>query len=266
MKSNNQWTLPNRTATKPPGQTAPSMSEDGSTNASEVRVQCERHPDPSLRFRPTAWAKLVFVRDLGETEVGGFAITAPDDLLFVHDIRLVKQISTRVSVDFDRQDVADFLDEQADREPRREPRPEQRGRIWVLTHPGEWANPSTTDEETFCRVLGCRQWAVMFILASGGKTYARLRFNVGPGGEIAIPVRVDYSQPFAASNQRAWEEEYLACVQPEVAMADRSPNLEPHQAGTREPFGADEDEYFNHWRLLMDDPFVQMEGVPDYPF
>jgi hypothetical protein len=30
----------------------------------------------------------------------------------------------------------------------------------------------------------------MFVLARGGKSYARLRFNVGPGGNIVIPVEV----------------------------------------------------------------------------
>ena len=36
---------------------------------------------PSLRFTPTAWAKLLFLRDYGETEVGAFGIAAIDDLL-----------------------------------------------------------------------------------------------------------------------------------------------------------------------------------------
>ena len=45
-----------------------------------------------LRFRPTAWAKLLFLRDYGQTEVGGFGITPADDLLYVEDVRLVKQV------------------------------------------------------------------------------------------------------------------------------------------------------------------------------
>jgi len=31
---------------------------------------------PKLRFSPTAWAKLLFLRDRGPTEVGGFGITS----------------------------------------------------------------------------------------------------------------------------------------------------------------------------------------------
>jgi hypothetical protein len=48
----------------------------------------------------------------------------------------------------------------------------------------------------------------MLILANGGDVYARLRFNVGPGGEVLIPVEVDYGCEFAASDPEAWELEY----------------------------------------------------------
>ena len=43
---------------------------------------------PTLWLSPTAWAKLLFLRDQGETEVGGFGIASPDDLLHVEDIQL----------------------------------------------------------------------------------------------------------------------------------------------------------------------------------
>ena len=66
------------------------------------------------------------------------------------------------------------------------------------------------EEETFLRVLGTADWAVMFILAREGQSYASLRFHVGPGGTVPIPVCVDYSRPFAARDRAAWEEEYLA--------------------------------------------------------
>ena len=48
-----------------------------------------------------------------------------------------------------------------------------------------------------------------------GKTYARLRFYVGPGGQILIPVAVDYRLPFAAADHAAWEAEYQAHIQTE---------------------------------------------------
>jgi len=54
----------------------------------------------------------------------------------------------------------------------------------------------------------------MFILAQNDKTYARLSFNVGPGGQVLIPVTVDYSDDFGPSDKQAWDAEYQANVIP----------------------------------------------------
>ena len=86
--------------------------------------------------------------------------------------------------------------------------PEQFARLWMHTHPGSSPLPSSTDENTFGRVFGECHWSVMFILARTGQTYARLRFGVGPGGDMEIPVEVDYSEPFAASDHLLWLEQY----------------------------------------------------------
>ena len=120
----------------------------------------------------------------------------------------MQQQCTPVSVRFDDEAVADFFDRQVDKG--RHPR--QFARIWVHTHPCDCARPSGTDEQTFARCFGRADWAVMFILACGGETYARLRFNVGPGGELEIPNEVDFSLPFAAAEQEAWEQEFQANV------------------------------------------------------
>ena len=65
---------------------------------------------PKLRFSPTAWAKLLCLRDLGPTEVGGFGITDAGDLLHVRDIALVPQRCNEVFVAFDDTAVAEFFD------------------------------------------------------------------------------------------------------------------------------------------------------------
>ena len=52
----------------------------------------------------------------------------------------------------------------------------------------------------------------MFILACGGKTYCRLQYNRGPRGALEPDIEVDFSQPFAGSDQHAWEAEYRAKV------------------------------------------------------
>jgi len=163
---------------------------------------------PALRLSPYAWAKLLFLRDFGLTEVGGFGITPADDLLFVEDVQPVRQFCTSVTVQFDDAAVADFFDEQIDQGLR----PEQFGRIWIHTHPGDSAEPSGVDEETFSRVFDGCDWAVMAILACGGQMYARLRFNVGPSSSLLIPVEVDFSEPFPAADPTAWEQEYETYV------------------------------------------------------
>jgi proteasome lid subunit RPN8/RPN11 len=117
------------------------------------------------------------LRDRGETEVGGFGICHSDDLLRIDDVQLVQQNCTQVTVEFDDQSVADFFDRQVDAGFR----PEEFARVWIHTHPGTSARPSQTDEDTFARVFGSSDWALMFILAQEGECYARLQFNIGPG-------------------------------------------------------------------------------------
>ena len=178
---------------------------------SRARPRSRQKPRPSLRFSPYAWAKLLFLRDFGDTEVGGFGISAPDDLLLVIDFILVPQTCSAVSVAFEDEAVADFFDQQIDLGRR----PENCGRIWIHTHPGDSAQPSGVDEETFARVFGQCDWAVMAIVACGGQTYARLQFQAGPGGSQTLLLEVDFQTPFAASDHETWTQEYLTCVKAE---------------------------------------------------
>ncbi len=55
-------------------------------------------------------------------------------------------------------------------------------------------------------------------MAQNGNTYARISFNVGPGGQVLIPTEVDFSQAFQASNQQQWDQEYETNVFPEPSM------------------------------------------------
>jgi hypothetical protein len=185
----------------------------------ETRSRSRRRP--RLRFSPTAWAKLLFLRDRGSTEVGGFGIAPAADLLYVEDIRLVRQTCTSVSVAFDDSAVAEFFDDQIDAGRK----PEQFGRIWLHTHPGDSAQPSHVDEATFGRVFGPCDWAVMFILAREGETYCRLQFRAGPGGAFEIPVRVDFETNFAGSDFEAWAGEYDTTVRKADFALTRLPRL-----------------------------------------
>jgi len=163
---------------------------------------------PVLRFSSTAWAKPLFLRDYGDTEVGGFGISASGNLLHVEDVLLIKQVCSWAHVAFDDNAVADFFDRQVDLGRQ----PQQFGRIWIHTHPGDSPQPSRTDEETFSRVFGTADWAVMFILAQGGQAYARLRFNVGPTADIKLQVEMEHTRSIACSTVVEWEAEYLANI------------------------------------------------------
>jgi len=167
-------------------------------------------PRSKLTFSPTTWAKLLYLRDVGETEIGGFGISHPDDLLCVQDLALIPQITSPVSVEFDDHAVADYFEQQV----ALGYRPEQFARIWVHTHPGSCPLPSATDEATFARVFGRCDWAIMLILARGGATYARLAWNQGPRAALRIGVEVDFQRPFAGSDQACWQGEYDRCVEP----------------------------------------------------
>ena len=165
--------------------------------------------NPTLRFSPYAWSKLLYLRDRGCTEVGGFAVSAADDLLLIEDLHLVRQSCTPVTVRFDDQSVADYFDRQVDAGLV----PERFARIWVHTHPGNSAQPTTVDEETFLRCFGTADWALMFILAKGGETFARLQFNTGPGLSVELAVEIDFARAFPAANHDGWSEEYQRCVE-----------------------------------------------------
>ena len=82
---------------------------------------------------------------LGETEIGGFGVTSNSDPLYVEDFCTVKQKVSIVSVSFDDLAVADFFEDQVDAGRK----PEQFGRIWLHTHPGNSPTPSLVDEDTF---------------------------------------------------------------------------------------------------------------------
>jgi proteasome lid subunit RPN8/RPN11 len=181
-----------------------------------------------LTFSPLAWLKLQFFCHAGPTEVGGFGVSRPDDLLYVEDFLTVRQDTSPVSVRFDDNAVAGLFDACVDRGLR----PAEFSRIWLHTHPGRSARPSGTDEATFARCFGGCDWAVMFILGRTARTTARLAFHVGPGGSCRLGVRVDWSawpallaQPGMdlASLQARWSEEFQSNVRPLPIAVNRAP-------------------------------------------
>ena len=173
-----------------------------------MRARKSRPKRLALRFRPTAWAKLLYFRDKSDNEIGGFGVTEADDLLFVKEFITVKQQVTAVSIKFDDEAVSNYFDTQVDLGRK----PEQFARIWLHSHPGDSPTPSIIDEETFDRVFGNCQWAVLFVVAQDNKTYAKLSFNVGPGGQVLIPTEIDYCHDFGPSEHELWDAEYIANI------------------------------------------------------
>jgi len=195
-----------------------------------------------LRFSPYAWAKLCYLRDCGPSEIGGFGLSAVDDPLLVIDVLTVRQRCSVVSVVFEDQALADLVDALVDQQIALE----RFTRIWIHTHPGNCPLPSSVDEETFARVFGRNDWAVMAILARGGASYARLSFHLGPGGSVPLSLAVDYRAPFAGSDVISWREEYDAHVLRQTPSAQVS---ELGGAGLLDP--------------LFDDPNLWQEDLWD---
>ena len=166
---------------------------------------------PSLRFTPYAWAKLQFFCHAGDTEIGGFGISHPHDALLIIDFVTIKQKTTSITVKFNDEAVANYFEDQVEAGRK----PAEFARIWCHTHPGTSPNPSCVDEDTLAGVFGRCDWAVMFILAKGGKTYARLHHNTTPATCTMLPVEIDYDYSFAGSDHETWAVEYKANVEPE---------------------------------------------------
>ena len=159
---------------------------------------------PVLRFTPPAWSKLLSWGDRGTLELCVFGITLADDPLLVTEVRLVRQFCTADSLIVDDEALAEFFDEQVDLGRR----PAQFARVWIRIGAAGRSAPSRLDEETCARCFGRTDWMVWCRLGRGGPASARLRFHVGPGGSLRLPVKVDFRFPFAASAVPEWEREY----------------------------------------------------------
>jgi len=139
---------------------------------------------PCLTFAPLAWLKLQFFCHAGDTEIGGFGISAADNLPLHRRLCHGPQQVTSMTVHFADDAVADYFDGQVDRG-----LPPQRfSRIWCHTHPGASQSRAAPDEETFDQSFGRCEWAVMFILGRP-QHYARLALAAVPAWMCCCPRR-----------------------------------------------------------------------------
>lgn len=158
-----------------------------------------------------------------------------DDLLYIEDFITLRQRTSSVTVAFEDDAVADHFDAMVDRGKA----PSQFARVWLHTHPGSCPNPSSTDEMTFDRVFGSCDWALMFIIARSGQSYARLRFSAGPQAAMLLPVAVDWSAwpqtvvdlGLELGHQaKAWLAEFEQNICPEMEMIAPSPRSQGQPA------------------------------------
>jgi len=267
-------------AKQPEHRAAPGpASRSRSPRPSARRFAAERADGPALVIGPMAWLKLMLFLHIGDTEVGGFGISRGGgedgdelDLLYLEDFATVRQRVTAISVALDDAAVADYFDDRVDAGLP----PARFGRVWVHTHPGDSPDPSMTDEETFARVFGTCDWAVMLIVSRTGRTYCRLSFSAGPGGTVLLPVRIDWpAWPDVLLRQavdltklcEGWIKEYGTNVEhilmrPPLPNPDRRPSCASDTALEEDVFGLfdpDADEVFaEHERLALLDRFAEL--------
>lgn len=170
-----------------------------------------------LSFSPRAWAKLLYMRTKGKTEVGGFGICPYDEHpLYVDNFVLVGQDSGPVSVDHDSKDIIQHAKRFG-----KELATHQYMGVWMHTHPGFSANPSGIDIaqcEAFKRDM---KYFVMFILgnANSGQddVTCRLFIKTDLGYiEKDIPCRVAWEDYLTSLDMDdtydAWDQEYETLV------------------------------------------------------
>jgi hypothetical protein len=184
-----------------------------------------------LFFSPLAWLKLQWFCHAGHTEVGGFGISAEHNPLYVEDLAIVKQYATPVTVRFDDDAVAELF-----------------ARLWIHTHPGDSAQPSGTDEETFARTFGACDWAVMFIVNRSAQTYARLSFSAGPGGQVLLPTAVHWTdlpkllaRTSLDDHLEQWRKEYATNVVEQVQAMLAGPQEPGQEWWDRDPWSGELD-------------------------
>jgi proteasome lid subunit RPN8/RPN11 len=158
-----------------------------------------------LRFTPYAWARLLILRDAGDTEIGAFGLTRPNDPLLIEDIILPDQHCTSATTEFDDTTIAKFFEDMVEKGHQ----PTDFGRVWIHTHPGNSPNPSNKDEETFNQVFGRCDHAIMFILAKDDSCYARLQLRKPfPITTDKLKVVIDYLAPISQETLTLWRQDY----------------------------------------------------------
>jgi proteasome lid subunit RPN8/RPN11 len=150
-------------------------------------------PTPKAEIIISGWAyyKMRYYANKYEVEVGGWGVApSAEEPLTVKDIALTKQESTPGSIDFDDEGVVQFMEDMCDLGYKFD----QFMRVWVHTHPGNSATPSSTDRETYQDLATTLPFVVMLIIAREGEVSAELGYTcAGVFFSAKLPVKIDWT-------------------------------------------------------------------------
>jgi len=201
--------------------------------------------EAKLRFTPYAWAKLLYLRDKGQTEISAFALSSKDDLLLVHDLLTVKQDASCAHVQMDTNAVSQYFEDLTDEGYELQ----ECARIWIHTHPSGFADPSSEDEKTFHDAFGKCNWAIMFILSRTGETHCVMDVDTAAGRQrFHVPIEIVWDYEFPGSDIEEWDAEHEA-------------NVTEHVFTYKGYYGSKH----HHWQEdIWDDDFMNGHYIPDY--
>lgn len=126
---------------------------------------------PVLQINSGAWWKLSWLGRTSKTEVSGIGIMGLWPQMRMTDFRLVGQIATDGTTKFTHDGWFDHQEKYGDAKID----VNVYSRVWVHTHPGQSATPSSVDRETWETQFGVFPWAIMLIVARGGQWHCEIR-------------------------------------------------------------------------------------------
>jgi hypothetical protein len=181
----------------------------------ETRITSMNGKTP-LKFTAKAKATLEYFRDIGRTEVTCYGVINKD--LIIEDFIIPKQECCSVSIDIDTEDLSDKAFEVWEKDKSMDFW--RTTSVWIHTHPGTSASPSTVDEtqwkEQCEKVENSKSESggifIMYILAKGGEEYCRMKIK-GVDTTISVPVEV-VGEPYELSDQEKEkiDQAYKECV------------------------------------------------------
>lgn len=140
-----------------------------------------------LVINALAWLKLCLIRNTKKGQETAFwGVTDPDNPMYVTDIECVKHYGRHSYVEFDDEALMDWTMQMAGQGIYAD----RCRRVWIHTHPGNSAAPSSVDWNTMNRLSAGAPYMIMLIVAMDNSTTCHMQsqLSCGDGSEHA-PIR-----------------------------------------------------------------------------